>query len=69
MTKVSEIDMLPQVDQMPIVEPRAAHRLVVDAKAELTHQVQHRTGGSTETRDISGVGGDLGLDQDDVEWR
>ena len=53
--------------QIPVVEARAAHRVLVDLEAERSHQVQGRLGGSASPGDRSGVGWDLRLDQDHVK--
>ena len=56
-----------QLQRVPIVETRAAHRVLVDAKTELADQVQDATAGHTQPRDVPGIGRDLRLDQHDVE--
>ena len=60
--------MVVDFDQIPVVEARPAHRLLVDLEAERPYEVQRRLGRSAGPGDRAGVGRDLGLDQDHVEW-
>jgi hypothetical protein len=55
------------VHQVPVVEPRAAYRVFVDAKAEPPHQVQRRLRRDAQAPDVARVRWDLRLDQDDVK--
>ena len=60
--------MAVNLDQVPVVEARAANGVLVDAEAKWPHQMQGRLGGSAGSGDRARVGRDLGLDQDDVKW-
>jgi hypothetical protein len=59
--------VLSHVHEVPVVEPRATHGVLVDAEAELSHQVERRTGPRTEASDVPGVRLDLGFHEHDVE--
>ena len=59
--------MLQDLDQVPIVETGAPHRVLVDPEAELADQVQRAQGGRAKPRDIAGIRRNFRLDQDDVE--
>lgn len=52
---------------MPVIEPGATQVLVVDGETELADQVQGGAGRRTQPGDITCVGRDLRLDQDDME--
>ena len=67
MEELREIHVLPDVDQVPIVDARAAHALLVDAEAERPHQVERRGRGRTEPRDVASVGRYFGLYEHDVK--
>ena len=50
-----------------IIQPRAAHMLVVERKPQRSNQMQTRTGIRTQADDIAGVGRDFGFVQDHVK--
>lgn len=58
-----------KIDEMPVVEARASHRLVIDSKAKLAYEMQGRARGRTRARDAARVGGDLRLDEDNAKSR
>ncbi len=62
-----EIDVLTHLHEVPVVEPRPPYAVLVDAKTELSDEVQHRPRRRCEARDVSRVGRDLGLHEDDVK--
>ena len=55
--------------QVPVVQTRAPHRMLIDTEAQRAHEVQRRSGGSAGAGDRAGVGRDLRLDQDHLERR
>ena len=55
--------------RMPVVEAGALERAIVDAKAQRLDQVQRAAGSRAQARDVAGVGGDPGLDQDEMQRR
>jgi len=54
---------------LPVVEARAAQRLVIRAKPELAYEVKRRKGSPAESGDVAGVRRYFGLDQRDVQTR
>jgi len=59
--------VLHDLDQVPVVEARAAHCVLVDTEAELSDQMQGAQRSRTKPRDIAGIGRYFRLYQDDVE--
>src|SRR5690606_11324013 len=53
--------------QRPVVQPSTSHGVFIDAKPELPHQVQRAASCRTQTRDVAGIRGYLGLDQHDMQ--
>ena len=62
-----EVDVLSNVDEVPVVDTGAPHAVLVDAKPERPDQVERRRGRGAQARDVARVRGDLRLDEDDVE--
>ena len=56
-------------DLVPVVEASAAQIFLGDRKAEWTDQAQARSSDSAQAGDIAGVGGNLGFDEHNGEWR
>jgi hypothetical protein len=54
---------------VPVVETRALECPIVDAKTERLDEVQRTAGSGAQSRDVSGVGRNLGLDQNDMQRR
>ena len=46
-----EVGVVHDVDEVPIVDPGAAHRVLVDAEPELAHEVERALRGGAEARD------------------
>jgi len=65
--KVGEIEVLVEVDQMPVVDAGAPDAVLVDAEAEPPDEVQPALGGRGEARDVPRVLGDLGLHKDNMK--
>ena len=51
----------------PVIQTGALQVAVVDGEAERVHQVEHRVRCPAEAGDGTGVGRDLGFDEDDVQ--
>jgi hypothetical protein len=64
---MSEVEMAADVDEVPVIDARSAHTVLVDTETERTHEVERRCGSGAEPGDVAGVGRDLRLDQNDVE--
>ena len=58
-----------EAEVWPVVEAGASAAGVVQAEAEGTDEPESGAGGDAGAADGAGVGGDFGLDQDDVEAR
>lgn len=67
--KVDKIQVAPQIDQVPVVEPRPPYGMRVHAKSEGSDEVQGRGRGRGQTGHVARVGRDLGLDQHEVQGR
>ena len=65
--EMREIEVPAHVDEVPVVDARSAHTVLVDAEAERADEVERRRRGGTKPGDVAGVRRDLGLDEDDVE--
>src|SRR5690606_800443 len=52
---VGERGMLRDADHVPVVEPRPAYGVLVDAEAEPSYEVQRTARGRTQSADIPGV--------------
>ena len=57
----------PQVQEIPVIQPRPLHRLVRNIEAQGADQMQSGPGDGAGAGDIAGVLGDLRLYQDDVD--
>jgi hypothetical protein len=55
------------VDGIPVVEAGAAELGVGDLEAEGFDEMEAGAGGGAEARDVAGVGGNFGVDEDDIE--
>jgi CBS domain-containing protein len=60
--------VLPHVGQLAVVEPRAPDSLCIQPESERPDQVQPRARVGAQPDDVAGVGRDLGLEQNDVQW-
>jgi hypothetical protein len=69
MQEMGEIDVLPQVDEVPVIQACAPDAVCVNAEPELSDEVQRGNGGRGETGNVARIGGDLRLDEDDVKGR
>ena len=56
------------VGKFVVIEPRPPHRPRIEPEAQRLDQVQSRAGVRAQPDDVAGVGRNLGLEQDDVEW-
>lgn len=65
--KMGEIEVLMEVDEVPVVNAGAPDAVLVDAEAEAPDEVEAALGGRGEARDVPGVLGDLGIHEDDVK--
>ena len=63
----SERVVTANVHELPVVEPSAANRVVVDGEAERADEMKRGLGRAAGPRDRAGVGRNLRFDQDDVE--
>jgi hypothetical protein len=59
--------MLMHLDQVPVVKTSATDRLFVHPKAERMDEMEGAVRCRAEASDVPRIGGDLGLDEDDVE--
>jgi hypothetical protein len=59
--------MAVHVDQVPVVQPGTSHGSFVDAEPQRADQVERRSGGSTQARNVAGVLRDFGLDENNAE--
>jgi len=66
MSKVGDIEMLVEVDEMPIIEPGAPNGPLGQGEAELSDQVERASEGGGKARDVAGVLRDLRLDEHDA---
>src|ERR1017187_6114105 len=62
-----EIHMPPDVHEVPVVDPRTADAVLVDAEAQRPDEVKGRGRCGAKARDIARVRRDLGLHEHDVE--
>lgn len=65
--ELREVHMRPHVDQVPIVQSRSPHGVIIDAKTETSDEMKHRRCRRTQTRDVSRVRWDFRLDEHDVK--
>jgi hypothetical protein len=65
--EVAEVEVLVQVNEVPIVKAGAPDAVLVDPEAEPADEVERALRGGGETRDVACVLRDLGLNEDDVE--
>ena len=57
------------VHGLPIIEPGALERTIVDGESERLHEMQRAAGCGAQSRDVAGIRGNLGLDEHDVQGR
>ena len=62
-----EAVVLIDIHEVPIVDARASHGVLIDREAEWPDEMEPRTRGCAGSRHRAGVGGDLGLDQHHVK--
>src|ERR1700674_753045 len=59
----------PNVRELVIVQAGAAHLCVVEGKTEWLYQMQTHTGIGAQPNDVAGIGGNLGLVENQVDAR
>ena len=67
--EVVQIFIVPHIDEVPVVEPRALDRLIGNVKAERADQVQHASRRRAGSCDVAGIGRNLRLDQNHMQHK
>lgn len=61
-----QVAVLHQVQVLPIVHPCASKRAIQDPKSQRVNQMKLKPIADAESGNVSRIGGDLGLNQDDA---
>ena len=57
----------PEIDQVPIIQPRPLHGPVADVEPQGAHQMQPTAGGGAGPGNVPGVHRDLWFHQNDIQ--